>query len=92
MPQASSIAVVLQRGVVETIIVEGWPNSIPLPRIVVVDYSVELADDDEVTEFTIGSDNHAAVCHEIAPTVHELQDVALSPKQLLTLVHEGNGA
>jgi hypothetical protein len=88
MPHASSIAIVLQRGLVERVIVEGWPPNIPLPSIVVVNNSVEFADDDEITEFTIGSDNYAAVCHEIEPTVYELQDSVLSPKKLLTFFYE----
>jgi hypothetical protein len=39
----SSLTVVVDGGLVQTVIVEDWPTSLPLPRIVVVDYDVDGA-------------------------------------------------
>ncbi|MFT3803480.1 MAG: hypothetical protein QM766_19990 [Burkholderiaceae bacterium] len=39
-----------------------WPNPIHLPRIAIVDYDTEGADDDEITRFSIGDDPAEAVC------------------------------
>jgi hypothetical protein len=84
LSQTPYIAVVLEGGLVQTVILEAWPPAVPLPRILVVDYDTEGADDDELTTFTIGADHYEAVCHGVEPTVYESLDTALSPKALLT--------
>lgn len=83
MSQSPYIAVVLEGGLVQTIIIEAWPPALPLPGIVVVDYDTEGADDDELTAFTIGADHYEAVCHGVEPTVYESLEAALSPRALL---------
>lgn len=84
MSQAPYIAVVLDGGLVQTIIVEAWPPVTPLPCIVVVDYDIDDADDDELTVFTIGTDEYEAYCRCVEPAVYESLDTALSPRSLLT--------
>lgn len=84
MSQAPYIAVVLDGGLVQTIIVEAWPPVMPLPCIVIVDYDIDDADDDELTVFTIGTDEYEAYCRCVEPIVYESLDTALSPRNLLT--------
>lgn len=61
MSRIPSIAVVLGGGLVQAIIVQDWSGAIPLPRIAIVDYDTEGADDDEITRFSIGDDPAEAV-------------------------------
>ncbi|WP_313024531.1 hypothetical protein [Pseudomonas lopnurensis] len=57
------IAVVIDGGVIQTVITEHWPSQLPQPRIVVVDYDKDGARDDELTEFSIGDEILEALCH-----------------------------
>ena len=41
MTRPISMAVVLEGGLVQALLVEDWPTHIPLPRIAVVDYDAE---------------------------------------------------
>jgi len=43
LPQPPTIAVIVEGGLVQTTLIEGWPAHQPLPRIVVVDYDKEGA-------------------------------------------------
>jgi hypothetical protein len=83
MSRNPALAVVIEGGLVQTIIVEDWPTVIPLPRIVIVDYDIEGASDDEITRFFIGSDPAEAFCRGEAPQVYESISDALSPKVVL---------
>lgn len=89
MPQAPCIAVVVEGGLIQTVITEGWPNDLPRPRIVVVDYDKDGALDDELTEFSIGDEILEALCHVEVPTPFETFDKpALSPRAVLTALGE----
>jgi hypothetical protein len=70
------------------IMLEAWPAEILLPHIVVVDYDTEDADEDELTSFTIGSDQCEVACRAVEPSIYETFDAALSPRLLLTLQGE----
>ena len=84
MSRIPSIAIVLEGGLVQTVIVQDWSGAIPHPRIVIVDYDTEGADDDEITQFSIGSEQTEAVCRIETPEVYESLKDALSPKAVLT--------
>jgi len=89
MPQPPTIAVIVEGGLVQTTLIEGWPAHQPLPRIVVVDYDKEGARDDELTEFCIGNEIVEALCHVELPSVHEAFDTpALSPCAVLAALGE----
>lgn len=89
MPQAPCIAVVVEGGLIQTVITEDWPSALPRPQIVVVDYDKEGALDDELTEFAIGDEILEALCHIEAPTPFEDFDTpALSPRAVLTALGE----
>lgn len=88
MSHSPYVAVVLEGGLVQTILIEAWPPALPLPRFIVVDYDTEGAGDDELTAFTIGTDHYEAVCHGVEPTVYESLETALSPRHLLTASSE----
>lgn len=78
-----SIAIVLEGGLVQSVIVEDWPLPISLPRVVVVDYDIGDADEDDLTSFFIGDTPVQALCHSQAPDVYETFKVALSPHAVL---------
>lgn len=88
MSTPSSMAVVLDGGLVQAVIVQDWPSIVPLPRLVVVDHDIEGADDDELTQFRIADTATEAVCHVEPISVYESFDKALSPKTVLTALGE----
>ena len=83
MSRNPAMAVVIEGGLVQTIIIQAWPAEIPLPRIVIVDYDIEGTSDDEITRFSIGSDPAEAFCRGEVPQVYEALADALSPKVVL---------
>lgn len=78
-----SFAVVLEGGLVQTILVQDWPPYSPLPQIAIVDYDTEGADADEITRFPIGATEEEAVCRVEVPTRYESLPDALSPRAVL---------
>lgn len=88
MSPISSIAVVLDGGLVQTVIVQDWPTTLPLPRIVVVDYDTDGADEDELTQFSIADTPTEAVCYQEPVSVYESFDKALSPNLVLAALGE----
>jgi hypothetical protein len=83
MSRVPSLAVVIDGGLVQSVIVQDWPASLPLPRIAVVDYDVEGAEADEVTRFSLAGETLEALCHSETPVVYEPSTKALSPRALL---------
>ncbi len=88
MSRIPSFAVVLEGGLVQTVIVQDWPGQFPLPRIAVVDYDIEGAADDEITQFAIGDKPAEAICRGDVPEVYESLPVALSPRAVLAALGE----
>ena len=89
MSHIPCIAVVIEGGVVQTILIEGWPDQFRLPRIVVVDYDKEGADESELTAFAIGNEIVEALCHVEVPSVYESFDTpALSPCMVLAALED----
>lgn len=88
MTRTASLAVVLEGGLVQAVLVQDWPAQIPLPRIAVVDYDTEGADPDEITHFTIGDKPEEAVCRGEMPQVYESLTDALSPRTVLAALGE----
>lgn len=84
MTRPASMAVVLEGGLVQALLVQDWPAHVPLPRVAVVDYDTEGADDDEITHFLIGGKPEEAVCRSDVPEVYEHLTDALSPLAVLT--------
>ncbi|HCE6397608.1 hypothetical protein OGV25_21095 [Pseudomonas sp. P1B16] len=88
MSQPPYIAVVIEGGLIQTVITEHWPNQLPPPRIVVVDYDKE-GSDDELTQFSIGDEIMEALCHIEVPSSFEAFDKpSLSPRVVLTALGE----
>ena len=85
LTQIPSIAIVIEGGLVQTTLVEGWPSQVPLPQIVIVDYDDDWATEDELTTFTIGNEVVDALCHLEIPQAYEsFKTPALSPCAVLT--------
>jgi hypothetical protein len=61
---------------------------LPLPRLVVVDYDIDGADENELTCFTIGTSPAQARCHSQPLEAYETCAVALSPKAVLAALGE----
>lgn len=87
-----SFAVVLEGGLVQTILVQDWPPYSPLPQMAVVDYDTEDVAADEITRFPIGTAEEEAVCRAITPVRSESRSGALSPKDVLTALGEATGS
>jgi hypothetical protein len=88
MSQIPSLAVVLEGGLVRSTLVQGWPDSVPLPRIVIVDYDIDGADEDDLMHFSIGNSPTTARCHSEIPGRYEDFSTALSPKDVLAALGE----
>jgi hypothetical protein len=88
MSQTPSLAVVVEGGLVRTIIVQDWPASLPLPRIAVVDYDTEGAEDDRLTRFSLAGETLEALCYSETPEVYEPSAKVLSPRALLAAIGE----
>ncbi|MDR3220766.1 MAG: hypothetical protein LBU46_01980 [Candidatus Accumulibacter sp.] len=88
MSQTSYLAVVLEGGQVQSVILQEWPARIPQPRVVVVDYDIECADEEDLTHFSIGAVPMIALCHSEIPDVYETFKRALSPKAVLEALGE----
>ena len=89
MSDIPCIAVVIEGGVVQTILIERWPDQFPLPRVVVVDYDKEGADESELTSFAVGNEIEEALCHVKVPTVYESADrPVLSPCVVLVALEK----
>ncbi|MCW3660289.1 hypothetical protein ACVSNE_00185 [Pseudomonas aeruginosa] len=83
-----SFAVVLEGGLVQSVLVQDWPPYSPLPQIAIVDYDTEDADSSEITHFAIGARQEEAVCRAETPTRYESLPDALSPKVVLAALGE----
>lgn len=93
MSQVPCIAVVIEGGLVQTTLIEDWPGDRPPPHIVIVDYDKDGAADEELTEFVIGNEVVAALCHVEVPSAYESFDrPALSPRAVLAALEEAEGA
>lgn len=88
MPPTPSFAVVLEGGLVQSVLVQDWPSCSALPRIAIVDYDTEDAAADEITRFAIGATEEEAVCRAETPTRYESLPNALSPKAVLAALGE----
>jgi hypothetical protein len=87
MSQTPSIAVVLDDDVVQSIVLQDWPDGIPLPRIAVLDYYTKSADDDEdLLHFSIGDEPVSALGYITTPEVYEAGQPILSPKEALAAI------
>ena len=88
MPRNPSFAVVLEGGLVQAIVVQDWPDHLPLPPFAVVDYDTEGAASDEITRFDIGNAEAEAVCRSDTPAVFESLPDALSPRIVLAALDD----
>ncbi|MCK2094602.1 hypothetical protein [Thauera aromatica] len=88
MSRNPSFAVVLEGGLVQAIVVQDWPDHLPLPPFTVVDYDTEGAADDEIVRFDIGNTEAEALCRSDTPTVFESLPDALSPRVVLAALDE----
>lgn len=89
MSNIPTIAIVLEGGVVQTTLIEGWPSHLSRPHIVVVDYDTEGMPENELTSFGIGNDVLTACCHVQTPDAYETFDTpALSPRAVFAALGE----
>jgi hypothetical protein len=88
MSQTPFIAVVLEGGMVQTTTVQDWPDSVPLPRVVIVDYDIDGADEEDLTHFSIGNSSMVALCRSEVPDRYEDFRTTLSPKAILAALGE----
>jgi hypothetical protein len=88
MSQTPCIAVLLEGGQMQSVIVQEWPDWIPLPRIAIVDYDIDGADEEDLTHFSIGNTPMVALCHSEIPDRYEDFKTALSPKAVLEALGE----
>jgi hypothetical protein len=86
MSHPPCLAIVIEGGLVQRILLQDWPAQMPSPRIVVVDYDIDGADEDALSHFSIGDTPEAALCHREIPERCEDCQAALSPRELWTML------
>jgi hypothetical protein len=92
MSRIPCLAVVLEGGLVQSVLSQEWPTYLPPPRVVVVDYDIDGANEDDLTHFSIGRNPMVALCHTRTPERCEDCKAALSPRNLWEeLAPEGSG-
>lgn len=88
MSQTPMLAIVQEGGLIQWLIVEAWPVQLPLPRILIVDYDIEGADDGDITNFSIGDLPVKAMCRTARPVVAEAYENFLSPRAVLAAMRQ----
>ncbi|MDR0578697.1 MAG: hypothetical protein LBI87_14495 [Candidatus Accumulibacter sp.] len=88
MSQTPYLAVILEGGQLHSVLLQEWPEQIPPPRIVVVDYDIDGVDEEELTHFSIGNQPQVALCRSEIPDRYEDYRAALSPKALWAALGE----
>ena len=91
MSHTPYLAVIIEGGQMQSVLLQEWPGQIPLPRIV-VDYDSDGADEEALTHFSIGGDANVALCRREIPESHEDCQAALSPKALWAALDEPGDA
>jgi hypothetical protein len=79
MSHPPSLAVVLDGDLVLSLIVQDWPAQLPPPRVVVVDYDIDGANEDELTHFSVAGSLKVARCYGEIPDRYEDCKAVLSP-------------
>jgi hypothetical protein len=88
MSQPSSFAVVLEGDLFHDIVVQDWPEHLPLPVFTIVDYDIEGVPNDELIRLVAGDTSTYALCRSEAVTVFESTPGALSPRAVLAALDE----
>jgi hypothetical protein len=86
MPQTSkipSIAIVLSGGDVLSIIVQDWPDSIPMLLAAIVDFDTQGVAEEDLTHILIDEIPFVAVCRFEVPELYEEVKIEPSPKAIL---------
>jgi hypothetical protein len=91
MSRTPSIAVIIEGGLVQYTIAQDWPEGVPLPRVAIVDYDTEYADEEDLIHFPVGGIPRIAVCRDEIPEVYEELAAAPSPKAILQALDERAG-
>jgi ferredoxin len=65
------IAIVIEGGGVQSIVIQGHPKEMKPPHFVVVDYDIKDANPDELIRFALGGDTAEACCSHRIPDVFE---------------------
>jgi hypothetical protein len=84
MSRTPCIAVVLEGWEVRSVLVQEWPDSVPLPFVAIVDYEIDGADERDLTPVSVGNTTKLALCRGVIPEVVEDRAKTLSPKAVLT--------
>jgi hypothetical protein len=88
MSRTPCIAVIIEGGMAQCAIAQDWPDSVPLPRIVIVDDDTEGVDEEDLIHFSVGGIPRVAVCRDEIPEVYEALHAALSPRAILEALDE----
>ncbi len=77
------MAIVLDAGQVQDVILEHWPTLEALPQTLVVDYDTEGYAETELTRFIVGKEVNEAACKLIDPLLRESHTGGLVPSKVL---------
>jgi hypothetical protein len=86
MPQTfktPSIAIVLSGGDVLSVIIQEWPDSIPMPLAAIVDCDIQGVAEENLTHILVDKIPMVAVCRFEVPESYEDVKIKPSPKEIL---------
>ena len=87
-----TMAIVLDAGQVQDVILEHWPSTDLLPQVLVVDYDTEGCPDHGLTRFKVGAEVSEAACKLIDPRLSESHGDWLVPSTVIKAMHETDEA
>ena len=87
-----TMAIVLDAGQVQDVILEHWPSTDLLPQVLVVDYDTEGCPDHGRTRFKVGAEVSEAACKLIDPRLSESHGDWLVPSTVIKAMHETDEA
>jgi hypothetical protein len=88
MSQTPYLAVILKGGQIQSFIVQEWPDRVPLPDTVVVDYDIDGIDEENLTHFFNGDTQETAFCYSGIYDRYKNDKTLLSPKAVLAALDE----
>ena len=83
-----TMAIVLDAGQVQDVILEHWPSTDLLPQVLVVDYDTEGCPDHGLTRFKVGAEVSEAACKLIDPRLSESHGDWLVPSTVIKAMRE----
>ena len=83
MSPSASISLLITNDLIDAVLLEGWPDDIPRPRIVVFDYAGSAVPEECILHVHSGAPNAGLTAREFFPEEHHAGHRYPSPSEIL---------